>query len=69
MFSSREQLDQEIARHERMAADYRANLARCDDDEYMGKSMNREGAKESFRRSAESVEAWVARLRRFAEAW
>lgn len=70
MFRSKEQLEQEIVRHERMAEDYRANLARCDDDEYMGGSMeHREAAKASFRRSAESVEEWVSRLRRFAEVW
>ncbi len=69
MFSSKEQLEEEIVRHERMAEDCRANLARCDDDEYMGQNMDREAARASFRRDVENVEEWVSRLRRFAAAW
>lgn len=69
MFSSREQLEREIVRYERMAQNDRVNLARCDDNKYMGKSMDREAARASFRRSAENVEDWVSRLRRFAEVW
>jgi membrane-bound lytic murein transglycosylase MltF len=52
-----------------MIAEKRANLARVDDYEQHGDKMDYEAARKSFRASAEHLEIWSARLRRFAEVW
>jgi membrane-bound lytic murein transglycosylase MltF len=66
---SRDDLTREIERCDRMIAEKRANLARVDDYEQHGDKMDYEAARKSFRASAEHLEIWSARLRRFAEVW
>jgi len=75
MFASREDVLREAERHERIAANYRANLARLDDPRY-AQPLNTEGqpcdwtpARTSLSRSAMSASAMAVRLRRVAEAW
>jgi hypothetical protein len=75
MFVSKEDVLREAERHERIADDYRANLARLDDPRYaqpfteQGEAIDYGSDRKTFARDAESAAAWAARLRRFAEVW